>query len=122
MKRLHTPLKSFPEAAGQDLAEQVASLCVASRKVYTTGQLKKKTPGLGRLEDAMDNMKASFKPNKKSKQFDKVVMRGEKSQKEVALSLSDLLVPFMKRRKKRRVGMNKILLDSKTTVRRSTDI
>jgi hypothetical protein len=66
-------------------------------------------------------MKASFKPNKKSKQLDKVVMRGEQSQKEVALSLSDLLVPFTKRRKKRRVGMNKILLDSKTTARRPTD-
>lgn len=74
------------------------------------------------MGDAMDNMKASFKPNKKSnKKLNKVVMRGEKSQKEVGLSISDLLVPFMKGQKKRRVGMNQILLDSKTTVRRPKD-
>jgi hypothetical protein len=71
------------------------------------------------MEDAM---KASVKPNKKSKQLDKVVMRGRQSQKQVSLSLSDLIVPFQKGRKNRRVGMNKILLDSKTTVRRPTDI
>ena len=67
-------------------------------------------------------MKASIKPNKKSnKQLDKVVMGGEQSQQKLALSLSDLIFPFKKGQRKRRLGINKILLDPQTTVRRRKD-
>jgi hypothetical protein len=67
-------------------------------------------------------MQASFKPNKKSnKTFDQIVLRGGKSQKEVTLSLSDLIVPFKTRQNKRRVSKSKILLDSRTTADRSQD-
>ena len=66
-------------------------------------------------------MKASFKPNKKSnKTLDQIVLRGEQSQKEVTVSLSDLIVPFKPGQKKRRVGAKNILLNSRTTVCRPT--
>jgi hypothetical protein len=66
-------------------------------------------------------MQASFKPNKKSnKPLDQIVMRGGTSQKEVTLSVSDLIFPFKAGQKKRRTSKSKILLDSRTAVRRST--
>jgi hypothetical protein len=71
------------------------------------------------LEDAMQ---ASFKPNKNSNtKLDQIVMRGGKSQKEVTLSISDLIVPFKKGQKNRRVGTKKILLNKQTTVPRRTN-
>jgi hypothetical protein len=48
-------------------------------------------------------------------------MRGGKSQKEVTLIISDLIVPFKTRQKKRRVSKSKILLDSRTPADRSQD-